>query len=137
MLVSSVLSANEEYIIISGGARATGGYDKDKSDKIFVLDIRDETEYKLRECSIKAPKAGFNPIIRMGGISHKLLVIGWIKGLFKTKEFRNISLPPTYIMELILSWYFQEVIYWTENLCDGSERALYQIPVKHILSSLI
>ncbi len=46
---STVLTSNEQYVIIAGGQ---GKYLK-HSDKIYVLDITDENDYKLRESGIR------------------------------------------------------------------------------------
>ena len=62
-----------------------------------MLDISncDENSYKLKQCNVKCPNIGKNILIRSGGgIKDELLVIGWIKRLFKTKKFKDILLPP-------------------------------------------
>ena len=103
------------------------------SDKILVLDIRDDNynNYKLIECKIKCPQEGCFGIVRIGGIENELLVIGWIKRLFKTKEFKNLVLPPMYLMKIVLLWYGQEMIHWF------GQRTHYAIELRHILSSLL
>ena len=127
--VDSVLSSNEDYILITRGA---------VSDKISVLDIRDENEYKLRECKIKLPKVGKCLIVRMGGIKDEILTIGWIKELFKTKQFKKLALPPPYLMKMISLYYNQEMLHWFYDENSYYDDAIHRhqaIKLKHILSS--
>ena len=79
------------------------------------MDISDDNEYKLRKCDIQTPKAGNCQIVRMGGIEDECLVIGWIKQLFKTKEFKDLQFPPMYLIQLIVKRYNQEEIHWIYN----------------------
>ena len=54
--VSLALTSNEHYVIIAGGYHHDGY--TSSSAGIFILDIRNKDEYKLRKCDIKTPKAG-------------------------------------------------------------------------------
>ena len=131
--VTCVISANERYVLIAGGKKISDNLSFDISEynyKIFALDISDDSGYKLRECTIKAPGI-FSHIILMGGeIEDELLVIGWIKQLFKTKEFKDLSLPPIYIMKIIGLWYNQEELHWI------GRKQHYVVGLNHILCSL-
>ena len=102
------LSANEKFVIIAGGNEVDNDMihgDINYNDKLFVLDISDDNGYKLKESSIKPPNTLSSQMILMGGeIEDELLVIGWIKQLFETKEFKKILLPPMYIMKMIGLW---------------------------------
>ena len=129
------------FVIIGGG--------RDKMynwvNKLHVLDIREDDEYKLVECDIKVPmdecfKIGGSG----GGIKNEILVVGWIKEQFKKNEFKGLSLPPMYIMQLIALWYYQEMIHCVELHCvelrekdENADNSHYCIKLKHILSSLI
>ena len=123
--VRCVLSLNEDFVIIAGG------WDRnlEKSDEIFVLDLRDDNHYKLKKSQIKCPQKGICDLVRFGGgIQDELLVIGWIKDLFKTTDFKHLSLPPMYLMKMIQSWYNQEMIHWLQK------NEHYAIKLKYILS---
>ena len=90
--VKCALSANEKFVIIAGGTKISNDMSSDNilsaasiNNKIFVLDISDDNDYKLRESAINSP-THLSAIVIMGGeIEYELLVIGWIKKLFKTK----------------------------------------------------
>ena len=133
---SAVLTSNEEYVVISGGLDE----DYEGIDKIHVLDIRNKRNYVLRECSIKCPMNGHHPIIRSGGgLKDELLVIGWIKHLFNCSSFNDMALPPTYIMQLISMWHYQETIHWLEwEYRDDKKKANhFGVKLKSILLSII
>ena len=131
--VSAALSSNENYVIIACGYLA-GFYD----DKIYVLDIRNEEEYKLNECAIRSPQRCVSNIVMTGGIKDEYLVVGWIKELFKTLEFKQLALPPMYIMELIAKWYNEEEVHWVRMVYgEGyNGNSHFAIGLKHIVSSL-
>eukprot|EP01084_Bolivina_argentea_P204583 349407_1 len=125
---NAVLTSDENFIIFN---------ERWKNDKIWVLDIIDANDCKLRESSICCPKPG-GILIRM---QNKLLdestVIGYVKKLFKTKEFNNLQLPPACILELISEYYNQEMIHWIDTNIP-SKRSKYNhfgINVKQILLS--
>eukprot|EP01084_Bolivina_argentea_P256778 432458_1 len=131
---SSVLTSNEEYVVISGGINK----DFQDIDIIHVLDIRDKNNYILKECSIKCPMNGYHPIIRSGGgLKDELLVIGWIKHLFNSSPFNDMTLISSDIMQLISMWYYQETIHWIEfeNIDDRQSNNHFGITLKHILLS--
>ena len=122
--VRCALSSNEDFVIIAGG------WDNimEESDEIFVLDLRDNNQYKLRKSEIKCPQKGKCGLVTLGGgIQDELLVIGWIKDLFKTINFKHLSLPPMYLIKLIQSWYNQEMIHWLQP------QEHYSIKLKDVL----
>ena len=135
--VSSALTSCENYVIIaSKKVQHASQFDMcNENDEIFVLDIRDDNEYKLRKCDIKLPKAGMCNISRIGGIKDKYLVVGWIKELFKSKEFKDLSFPPMYLIQLIVVRYNQEEIHWIYQYSWEDHRH-FAINVKQILRSL-
>ena len=137
--VTCQLSANEKYVIISGGVDRDNTGELMDNDKIFVLDITTD-DYKLRECNMKMPRAQSWPrpeILLLGGeIEHELLVIGWIKKLFETKEFENLTLPPMYILKMIGLWYNQEELHWMHYEKHNEESDHHIMTLNQILSSL-
>ena len=58
--VTATLSSNQNYLIIAGGYMKFG-----QNNKIFVMDLTDETKYKLKQSKITLPKAG--PFITCNG----------------------------------------------------------------------
>ena len=143
--VDSTLSSNENYVIIAGGYEKFG--QKRVNNKIFVLDLTNEAKYKLKECKIQIPRAGPCLLITIN-IKCEILVIGWIKELFKTEQFKNIILNQYIYWKMISLWYDQEMIHWLDtNYCDNplitndnkkDDICNHQkIKLKHILSIFI
>ena len=124
--VSAALSSNEDYMLIVSG------------NKIFVLDIRIEDDYKLRECQIKAPFTRKCQILSMGGMKDELLVIGWTKRVYKDSKFTNLRLPAMYLMKLMTSYYNQEKIHFkfSSDFFNYGENH-FAIKLRQILSSLL
>ena len=137
--VSATLSSNEHYVVVGGGKYFEKGEGVQESARMFVLNIDDESEYKLNECRICCPIGGVHNIVRTGGIKDEYLVVGWIKELFKTLKFKDLTLPPMYIMQLIAIRYNEEEIHWIEAMRkgDGSVASHYAIKLKHFLSGLM
>merc|ERR1712228_82068 len=118
-LFGAVLTSNERYIVLLGGINDHKHY----VDDIFVLDIKneDDSKWKLRKSTVKCPKIGRCKALRTGGIDSKddILINGFIKDCFKMKEFKNIQLPPSYIMKIISMWYDAEMIHWLNCRYDA------------------
>lgn len=127
------LTSNEEYIVIGGGLDKNDNY----MNKLYVLDIREDEEYKLKECDIKLPidKVKHRIVRSGGGIKDEILVVGWIKKQFKDNDLKELSLLPMYMMQLIALWYNQEMIHWFTDHKDA-ENNHYCIRLKHILSCM-
>ena len=131
---SVIKTSDEKYMIIFGC------WDKDdsvlKKDRIYVLDIRDDNEYKLRKSAINFPKLDrHNILIRGGEIEHEMLVIAWIADLFKREKFKHLELLPVYLMKLICSWYIQEEIHWIG--ADYTKNEHFVINAKYIFNNLL
>merc|ERR1712154_174279 len=122
--VSVTMTSNQHFVIIAGGYNI----DRVPNDKIFVLDIRDDNNYKLRKSGIISPLSGYQHIVRIGGgLRDEMLVIGWIRKMFKCAEFNDLSLPPTYIMQLISLWYNQEAVHFLTKSCQLRKSSHYVI----------
>eukprot|EP01084_Bolivina_argentea_P083288 150816_1 len=136
---STAITSDQKNIII------VGGFDESRniSDNIYVLQINDDG-YKLRKSSISVPIHGECSVAIMGGIMDEMLVIGYVRTLFKTTKFKDIELPPCYIMQMIANWYQMEMLHWCEytpfDVLERQDESFlnhhFAIPVKHILSSL-
>ncbi len=104
-------------------------------DELFVLNVDDS--YKVNKCNIHCPKEGLNHIVRSGhGKKDELLVIGFIKSLFGSNDFKDLRVPPVYIMQLIAIWYNQEMLHWVEWNRKGEENEHYMISMKRVISSI-
>ena len=77
----------------------------------------------------------FQIVLRGGGVENEMLVIGWIRCLFKEGEFKNIQFLPMYLMKLICSWYSQEEVHWMGGGYKNNEH--FVINVRHILNHLL
>ena len=127
---STALTLDSKHVIISGGRK---GYDNGYvyEDNIHVLDV---SNYKLRKCKIKVPLKRLHSLVRIGGgLQSELLVIGWIRNLFKKPEFCQLQLPPVYIMKWICSWAIQQDLHFISE--NSSEH--FAIKMKDILESVI
>ena len=81
----SVLTADENYVIISGGY----DYISEAIKTIYVLNIKDENGYILKQSSICSPISGDFMMLRSGNkLKDELIAIGYIKTLFKSKQFK-------------------------------------------------
>merc|ERR1712228_560319 len=139
---AAVLTSNQRYIILLGGHRNSPEPDAypnktktEKYGKISVMDLKSNNSngWKIKESKIRLPQPGPCIAAKTDGMISKdeLLVIGYIKELFQSKEFENIQLPPTYLMMMIAEKYSAEMIHWIHY--DGSHRGIH---LKDILSSL-
>ena len=122
-----MLTSNQRYIALFGGK-----LDGKTSNRICVLDMKRDTEWKMKKSKIECPNDGSCHVIRTGGIGSKdhLLVIGYIRQCFDSTQFENIQLPPTYIMMMIIERFSSERIHWIQK---GDHFAIY---LRDLLSSL-
>ena len=67
-----------------------------------------------------------------GEIHGELLMIGWIRKLFKTEDFSTLQLPPLYLMQSIALWLSCEQLHWI-NYSSGAH---YTIKMHHIVTSV-
>ena len=103
---------------------------------MFALDIRDDNKYELIECDIKLPSPGSCFIVALGGLMDEYLVIGWIKELFGTDNFKDVSFPPIEIAQMIRYWYNQEEIHWLRSITEFNVHNHFSIDVGNVLKSL-
>ena len=115
-----LLTSDERYIIVSD------------LHSLYGLEIT-ENNYKLYESPVKVPSVEAQFMTMIGGVRDELLVIGWIKLLFKSSEFKYMEEPPKYLKVLISQWYSQEEIHFIGK----ATRRHFTISMKHIVSSLI
>ena len=68
-LVSTILTANEKYVIISGGKKEKRIDGRCYTDDIYILDIRDDENYKLYRKFHKNTKSMSSPNCTMWRIT--------------------------------------------------------------------
>ena len=69
----------------------------------------------MKQSKITLPKAGPCTIIAMD-VKCEILIIGWIKELFRTKEFKDLILPPIYLLKMIALWHNEQMIHWFDEI---------------------
>eukprot|EP01084_Bolivina_argentea_P047322 87186_1 len=92
----AVLTSNERYVVLLGGTKYDADINDDKdTNDIFVLDMKDDNNWKIKQCKIKCPYGGNFIATITGGIDSKngMLVNGFVKECFKLKEFKDLQLP--------------------------------------------
>ena len=119
----AVLTSDQRYVVLLGGWRRLHDDDEWHGTRISVMDL--ENEWKIRESSIRLTASGQCYAAKTGGIGSKndLLVAGYIRECFKTKEFVNMQLPPVCIMRIIAVKYDAELIHWINS--DGTHKGIY------------
>eukprot|EP01084_Bolivina_argentea_P203520 347591_1 len=129
----AILTNDDKYIIIAGSE------DDNDGDDIYVLNIDNIDNVILKKSEVKCPMGGYHHLLKsiVHSVNDELLVIGFIKWLWNSKEFKTVELllPPLEIMKLIAKWYAVEMVHWIEWNVGNSENQHYQIPVSCILSS--
>ena len=79
----SVLTGDEQYIVITG----TKHYTQNEIVDVYVLDIRDENEYKLMMSLTRKPSPDATLVARTSSIREtNLLTSGWTRKLFTTER---------------------------------------------------
>merc|ERR1712087_702925 len=121
----AVLTSDENYVILFGSRH-------DGPRQLFVMDIRDEGNYILRDCNITCGNLDPVALLRTGhGARDDLLVIGWIRELFATSDFDNFELPPLHIMQMMVPWYSMEMIHVIED--NGGH---YVVALQDVMQSM-
>lgn len=106
---TALVTADEKYVIIGGGYTGPSV----PMYSIFILDIRDDANYKLSTSRIRSPWRGDMIMKKTGGaLKNEKLVIGWIRNLFADKDFQDLQLPPVHVMLLVTRWHSTEYIHW-------------------------
>eukprot|EP01084_Bolivina_argentea_P156707 273101_1 len=124
----AVLTSDENFIIFSASSR-------EYSNSIYVLDIRDKNNYILTKSKCFYPRGHRMMAITGNKSKDECIVIGWIKKLFKSKQFSKAQIPPLHIMILISDWYNQEMVHWIQRkkAAKRLKKGHYGMYVKHIL----
>ena len=120
---SVITTFDQKYLFIVGGFK-----NFIPTQDIYILQKKDNDEYKIRLSHIQAPFAGkCHIVITAGTSSDELVVSGFIRELFNTPKFVGFLYPPFYIIKIIINWYNTELLHWIQT-------KHYAIPISHILS---
>ncbi len=115
----AVLCSNERYIITMGGYVYDDATDKEvESNDIYIIDMKDNENWKIAKCKINCPSAGICLGTSTGGLGIKntdVLVYGYIKYCWQSEEMYDSLFPTTYIINMIANWYSAECIHWIRN----------------------
>ena len=158
------LTSDEEYVVIVGGRPLSADESNNEiemdGDRIFVLDIRNENEYKLWNTSIVADKSILNrrwfnqnnwghrcQITQCAPLRDDLLISGWVRQLFASESFDDMDSPPRVIRQLIGKLNgVEDMVHWillmnTKSKCnDPSMDAIsarhHAMPLKEILRAM-
>ena len=124
---SVTLTFDEKYVVMTN------------TEKIFLMDISNENHFTLLESNICPPTstAHYSLVRTGGGIYNEKLVIGWTKRLFQDIAFKELSLPPLYLLQMIAYWVSSEEIH---HLPRGMENESllehYVMSMKRILANV-
>eukprot|EP01084_Bolivina_argentea_P156706 273100_1 len=122
-----ILTSDENFTIFADS----------RNNILYVLDIRDKNDYILTKTKVCHPRA-YCMMARTGNKSKdNCIVIGWIKKLFKLKQFNKLQIPPFDIMQLIFRWYNSEMFHCIQRTKGLKKRKKghYGMDFKHIFSS--
>ena len=138
---SDGIQIGEDNVIIAAGKKIDYNGTNTKMitcNEIFILNINDELNYRLIKHKLTMPNIGECHLVLMGGSRDEILTIGWIKKLYKTKNFVNMELPPMSLQKMISEWYNQEMIHVFYNTRMDRKKTKhnchYKINLKKILN---
>merc|ERR1712228_654603 len=116
----AVMTLDKKHVIIAVS-------EEDKGDDIYVLKIG---TYALRKSTIHCPKEGLHHLVICNDMQWtRSLVIGYIKSL-------NSQLPFMDVINIIVAFYWLEMIHWFEWNTEGEANEHYAISVDDIISSV-
>lgn len=130
----SILTLDEQYILITGTEHITSKHIVD----IYVLDIRDDGDYKLMMSLTRKPSRYSTLVARSSNCreSH-LLACGWTRKLFATDIFNEVRMPSSSIIRLIAQRCESEMIHWVKREEKHTELAHCKISIDEIMSHSI
>lgn len=116
---------------------------KPSRPRIMVMNMNDSNySFWMSDISCAAiapPYEKIDPtlIIRTGGgLRDEKLVIGWIRRLFASSQYKSLPLPPLYLMQMIAKWYSTEMIHALERSNYSNYEGHYALRLDVIRSSL-
>ena len=98
---------------------------------VYVLEIGDDVECKLKQCMIRLPMRRFFSIAITAGIKDEdvMLVAGYLRMVHHNCQFSRD------VMNEILKWLGDDIIHWIEYGTGGkTERRHFGISLSQILS---
>ena len=105
----SIACKEDKYVIIFGGK----GIERNKKNTIWIMDV-DTMEFK--ESGIVCPMEGYFQAVLMGSNEKReLLTFGFVRCLWKTKEFVKVNELPLELVGVIASYYCTEYVHLLEE----------------------
>ena len=106
--MKTALTSDENYIIISGGYNPHN----QRSEKMYILDIRNENNYKLRKLTITNPIPNTSyDIVTMENVNYKIMLVsGWIR-----KSFQNLQIARDLLQIICNSFSTEKInLHWMQ-----------------------
>merc|ERR1712244_80488 len=102
--------------------------------------MSNDNEYELKRSKICCPKSGGHHMVRVNGKANdELLMMGYIRNLYKTVMFEDVEIMPDDIIKFAMKWCKTEMIHWIEFESPSSidyqknEKMHFAIPIQDIV----
>lgn len=106
---NATLTSDEQQIIIFADEHLPNK--RRFRSRIMALNM-DDSNYSFSVSDIPCTSIDPDCIMRTGGgLCDEKLVIGWIRILFGSSEYKGLAHPPLYLMQMIAKWYSREMIH--------------------------
>lgn len=136
--LNAVVTSDEKFVIISevsmGHRNPNTNGESENVEYIYVLDIEDN--FRWRQTSIQTPLraeaiSGKQMMFRTGcGYKIDTIVSGFVRRFYQTEKFKNVHPIPEVLVNLIGTYYPQELIHWVTN------NSHVAIPLQEILCTV-
>merc|ERR1712154_760158 len=94
-------------------------------------------EYQMKQSKICCPKPGGHHLVIVNGKANdELLIMGYIRDLYKTEMFKDVETMPDDLIKFTLKWCRTEMLHWIEFNLGKNEKMHFEIPIENIISSL-
>ena len=122
-----IKSRRERVIVLFGGVTSND----QKSDSIYIYDT---VKRIFIESRIKTPEQGkYYALNKRDKQQDVLASFGYIKAIYK--QFQNLQLLPVCLIQMISTFYCNEIIYLFQNGCNGGH--VYSIKLDDILANVV
>ena len=121
----SIMTKDGKFVITFGGYNG-----RKKVDDIYIFDME---KMNVRKSSIVCPKTSdYYAILMIDYTKQIMIVYGYIRWSLKQID-RIISFPCNDIINLIVKWYAEEMIYLQERYGSYMQKSLWRISLSKIL----
>ena len=109
--MKTAITSDEGYIILSGGYNINN----ERSETMYVLDIRRENDYKLKKSTIQnpIPNTSYNFVV-MKEVEDEKLIMGWIRESFQSLGLQSVPFPKD-LLPIICESCSTEKIHWMQT----------------------